>query len=633
MPKRQKLKPVTVDAAVAAVAFAGLDAARDGQSAVFVKSAVKPGAKTRAQSIYLVSANGKVRRLTQGPDDGQACLTPDGKTVLFTRKPGDDKPPQIHSIAVDGGEASPLVEFDGGPEAIQALPDGKHLSFLAATPDDKSTKARKEKGDDAREVLTDDKHKRVWVAPVNSGKPKACSPDDLSVWECDWLPDGKSAVVAYTQEPRLDAQFFQPQLGLLDRGTAKIKPIDAGLRFLGGPRVSPDGQTVALTANDTDAPHGDAWVVDIASGAALCLTRGIEATVILTEWTPDGSRVICGLAEGMGSRIVTVNPATPGEMEPLCDLPAPLMELASVAGDGSVYATLQGFDQPPELWRVGPEVKPKKLTRVNAKLGHLRLGKSELRTWKSTDGFEIEGIVTLPPSYRTGKPYPTVLVVHGGPAGRFSENFGLLPRQLLANAGYVVIMPNPRGSSGYGHDFVRANYGDWGGGDLRDLLAGVDMLIDEGIADPERLAIYGGSYGGYMAAWTVSQTDRFKAAVCQCGLSNLFSFNSQTDIQSFLQLYFGASPYEEPERYAQHSAMTFIKQVKTPTLFLHGEQDVRVPIPQSYEMFWGMKHFGIETEFVLYPREGHGILEPAHQRDLYGRIIDWLGKHLKGGRR
>jgi dipeptidyl aminopeptidase/acylaminoacyl peptidase len=161
-------------------------------------------------------------------------------------------------------------------------------------------------------------------------------------------------------------------------------------------------------------------------------------------------------------------------------------------------------------------------------------------------------------------------------------------------------------------------------------MGGLDLLIEQGIADPERLGIYGASYGGYMTAWTVTQTDRFQAAVCQCGITDLFSFHGQTDITPrFLEMYFRASPYDDPELYRAHSAMTHIKQVKTPTLFLHGEQDVRVPIPQSYEMYWGLRHVGVDTEFVIYPREGHGILETPHQRDMYTRIVEWFDRYLK----
>jgi dipeptidyl aminopeptidase/acylaminoacyl peptidase len=234
-----------------------------------------------------------------------------------------------------------------------------------------------------------------------------------------------------------------------------------------------------------------------------------------------------------------------------------------------------------------------------------------------------------PAGYRKGHPYPTILIIHGGPPGRFRSDLGLLPFQLLAAAGYVVLAPNPRGSSGYGEAFAKANFEDWGGGDYRDLMAGVDHLITLGVADPKRLGVWGGSYGGYMTAWVVSQTDRFRAAICQCGLTNLFSFNGQTDIPGFLQYYFGANPYDDPERFRARSALTFIQQVQTPTLFLHGEQDVRVPIAQSHEMYWGVRHMGVDTEFVIYPREGHGIAETPHQRDLYRRALEWFQQRLQ----
>jgi dipeptidyl aminopeptidase/acylaminoacyl peptidase len=307
------------------------------------------------------------------------------------------------------------------------------------------------------------------------------------------------------------------------------------------------------------------------------------------------------------------------------------VEALGIAPDSRrAYLLCQGPGQAPELYRCdlcGGAAR--RLTHLNAAAEKLALGRSEIIRWPSSDGLEIEGQVVYPPGYRKGRAYPAILIIHGGPPGRFRSDLGLLPFQLLAAAGYLVLAPNPRGSSGYGEDFAKANFEDWGGGDYRDLMAGVDHLIEQGLADPKRLGVWGASYGGYMTAWVVSQTDRFRAAICQCGLTNLFSFNGQTDIPSFLQYYLGASPYDDPERFRARSALTFIRQVRTPTLFLHGEQDVRVPIAQSYEMYWGVRHMGVDTEFVIYPREGHGIGETPHQRDLYGRALEWFKQRLK----
>ena len=639
MPKGKKTKrrPVTVKEALKVVALHDVRVSPDGELVAFVKSVVRKDEKTRGTSIWAAPAGGgKVRQLTQGPEDGQPRWAPDGRMLAFTRKTDKEKPPQVFLLPLDGGEPKKLTDLQTAPEALDFAPNGRRISFLAETPDDKKTKQRKETGDDARVFVTDEKPKRLWTASLKSGQAKARSPEDLAVWEYDWLPDGRLAAVIFTEEPRLDALYFRASVGICRTKQAKIERLEVPIHRPCWPRVSPDGKAIAVLAGGGDSPFADqAWVVDIESGETTCLTPDLPATVDGLEWLPDSSGLLLLVAEGLLTRLCTAKLDAPGELERVCQRLPAAIDGVQISEDGSsVFAVGQDFEQAGELWCADlASGEARKLTAENKAAGKLRLGRSSVIRWSSTEDFEIDGALTLPPGFRAGEPRPTILVVHGGPAGRFREDVGLLPRQLLANEGYVVLTPNPRGSRGYGQEFMIANFQDWGGGDFRDLMAGLDALIEQGIADPERLGIYGGSYGGYMTAWTVTQTDRFRAAVCQCGLTDLYCFHGQTDITpSFLEIYFGASPYEDPDRYRARSAMTHIGQAKTPTLFVHGEQDVRVPIAQSYEMYWGLKHVEVETEFVIYPREGHGIMETPHQRDLYGRVVKWFGKHLKDGK-
>ena len=239
-----------------------------------------------------------------------------------------------------------------------------------------------------------------------------------------------------------------------------------------------------------------------------------------------------------------------------------------------------------------------------------------------------------PVGFQAGKRYPTLVVAHGGPAGAYVNGFrlgGLEGGQVWAGKGWAVFYPNPRGSSNYGQKTLAANVNDWGGGDFKDIMTGVDALVARGIADPDKLAHIGWSYGGYMTAWTITQTTRFKAAMVGAGLTNMWSMYGTNDIPSVLIAYFGGIPNKQTlPLYLDRSAMTHIDKVTTPTLILHGANDERVPTGQAYELYRGLKDRGKATELVFYPREGHGIAEYYHQKDRMQRIYDWVTKYTLG---
>jgi dipeptidyl aminopeptidase/acylaminoacyl peptidase len=306
----------------------------------------------------------------------------------------------------------------------------------------------------------------------------------------------------------------------------------------------------------------------------------------------------------------------------------------SVSADGKMISYIH---QTPE---VAPEVfaspaaklEPKKLSDANKDFPKLTMGKTEVMTWKSKDGKEIEGLVTYPVNYVKGRKYPLILNIHGGPAGVFMQSFtaagSVYPLQAFAQAGYAVLRPNPRGSSGYGAAFRQANMNDWGFGDYEDDQAGVDKLIEMGVAHPDSLVICGWSYGGYMTSFTVTKTNRFKAASLGAPVTNLMSFNGTADIPSFIPDYFGGEFWDRMEVYQKHSAMFNIKNVKTPSQIIHGERDIRVPPAQGYEFYAALKRLGIPTEMVTYPRTPHGPQEPKFIQDIGERVISWFDNYL-----
>jgi dipeptidyl aminopeptidase/acylaminoacyl peptidase len=275
---------------------------------------------------------------------------------------------------------------------------------------------------------------------------------------------------------------------------------------------------------------------------------------------------------------------------------------------------------------------PVRVSRANLDLPSLPLGDTRAITWKARDGLPIEGLLTYPVGYQEGRKVPLVLIIHGGPAGVFTRTFlgrhGIYPYASFAARGYAVLRPNPRGSSGYGKKFRQANLNDWGGGDYQDLMAGVDHVIAMGVADPERLAVMGWSYGGYMTSWVIGHTKRFKAAAVGAGVTNLWSFTGTADIPGFLPDYFSGEPWENFAAYQKHSPMSYVKGVATPTLILHGESDVRVPTSQGYELYNALKRQDVPVKMVVYPRMPHGPREPKFVLDIMQRHLDWVQKYV-----
>jgi dipeptidyl aminopeptidase/acylaminoacyl peptidase len=294
---------------------------------------------------------------------------------------------------------------------------------------------------------------------------------------------------------------------------------------------------------------------------------------------------------------------------------------------------IQASDEPVEAFVTeSGSINPVRVSAANTDLPKQPIGETRVIHWKSKDGKDVEGLLTLPVNYDKSKRYPLVLNIHGGPAGAFGETFtgafGLYPIASFAARGWAVLRANPRGSTGYGLTFRSSNINDWGGGDFQDLMTGVDSVIQQGIADPDRLAVMGWSYGGYMTNWVITQTTRFKAAAAGAGLSNLISMWGTNDIPSTLDDYFEGTWYEQPERYVRMSPLAHIDKVTTPTLILHGEADIRVPTTQGYEMYSGLKRKGVPAEMVVYPRTPHGPTEPKFVLDIMRRHIEWVSKYI-----
>jgi dipeptidyl aminopeptidase/acylaminoacyl peptidase len=461
----------------------------------------------------------------------------------------------------------------------------------------------------------------------------------------DWSPDGTAIVFAYTPTGRAD-DWSRADLAVIEVPSGQFRPLVHTGRAELAPYYSPDGREVAYVASDdppTWAYDFAVYVVPTRGGAPRKLADSFDHRPELLGWSADGRRLVYRENRGTTTRLYTL---------PLEGKPVGIGPEEGVVAEASLNATrtalgfgYQTADRPVEahLARLD-HPDPMQVSRVNGDLPSHPLGRTEVIRWKSTDGTEIEGLLTYPVGYEPGRKCPLLLIIHGGPAGVFTCTFiaapavstsgfrhatSAYPVAAFAARGYAVLRCNVRGSSGYGRDFRHANHKDWGGGDSRDLMAGVDHLVAKGIADPDRLGVMGWSYGGFMTAWVLGQTQRFRAASVGAGVTDLVSFAGTADIPSFLPSYFGGEPWDRPEVYRAHSPIAHVKGVNTPTLIQHGEEDERVPIGQSYELYSALKRQGCPVEMVVYPRAHHAIQEPKLLRDAMRRNLDWFERHVR----
>ncbi|MBI3941683.1 MAG: S9 family peptidase, partial [Chloroflexi bacterium] len=375
-----------------------------------------------------------------------------------------------------------------------------------------------------------------------------------------------------------------------------------------------------------------------------CLTPEFQGSMSQVRWLPD-SRSVIGVAWLQGEQGIVHIPwgASPDVDIPSRKPPQILWQgrasfserstpsLSIAPGARTIAAVREGPSAPPEVWigTLEPNMPWRQVSHVQPPL-ESDPGRAESMSWISRDGLQVQGFLVYPPEYTPGRPYPLVTVVHGGPSSAHAARFYPIVdwAAYLAARGLVVFLPNPRGSVGWGVASTESNLGDMGGQDLQDILAGIDFLVSQGIADADQLGIAGWSYGGYMTAWAITQDQRFKAAVVGAGITDWRAFHSEADIPDWDEIFLLASPYLQPEVYERWSPINYVNSVQTPTLILHGEQDKIVPVGQATAFYRALKALGIETEMVIYPREGHPVLERPHLEDMLNRIVDWLHAHL-----
>lgn len=637
-------KVVTLDEIVTMKTVSQIALSPDGGTVAYVLSAVSKDGEHPAGQIYLVSADGtaeqKPRLFTTGTGmDGQPRWSPDGASLAFVSDREEAGKAQLYVIPLQGGEARRLTSERGAVADPRWSPDGTTLGYLATAADSEEQEQRKKDRDDAIVASEVFKRQRLWLVWSDGSESHPVSPEDTHVWFYTWSPDGNHIAAITSPTPEWNEMFRDVRLTIYpvapdgtarDLGPAPFADVDLVWSrdgehiFAGGGAAEDFPQTYlrrwSLVAEGRPEPH--------------TTLRDLPASPVTLRRPPDADEMVLLAWRDTHTPLYRVSPdGTRAE-----ELPIPVSghgsaSEVSVSADGRRIALVRADGtHADDVWVWDADRGLRQLTDVNPWLREKTLGQQTEIEWTSFDGQEIRGLLITPPGYQEGRRYPLVANVHGGPTWLWTDHLHLNWHDWgmwLALQGFVVLLPNPRGSAGRGNAFARANVGDIGGGDYRDVIAGVDYLIAQGMADESRMGTGGWSYGGTLTPWTLTRTDRFRCAVMGAGICNWVSFSGTCDIRIFGDALFGAELHRDATPLWERSALSRVANVRTPTLIVHGEADARVPVSQGREFYSALRHMGVPTEFVAYPREGHQVGERHHQRDLLTRVRDWFAHYLR----
>jgi len=650
----------------------------DGATVAYVQVTVNEKDNRYETSLFTVPASGAAppKRLTGGIRDNAPRWSPDGKRIVFVRAPEKDgkaQPPQLYLIDLSGGEAHAITSLPRGAGGPVWSPDGRTIAFTASTGQDGREGQEGRTKSDVTVVtravyrangtsgyVDPDHHTHIFTMPMDGTAPKQITDGEFDEREPVWSPDGATLYFTSTRvaEPYYEeagAELFSvPAAG---GAMTKVAAIEGNI---GSPSVSPDGRRIAFVGILRGKPirsysQPDLWVTDAAPGSTpknltadydfdiaggiggdQSAPRGQNRKPIV--WSPDGRKLAIVSAEHGSSNLKLVDAAT-GRVNPLTDTPQDIVAYSATADGNRFAATLSTQTMIGDVFLLdyspaSAEPHRRQLTHVNDGLfADLQQSEPEEIWYRSFDGKQIQGWILKPPNFNPAQKYPLILEIHGGPHGAYG-NVYTHEFQWMAAKGYVVLFTNPRGSTTYGQDFGNIIQFHYPGDDYKDLMAGVDDVVKRGYVDANRLGVTGGSGGGLLTNWTITQTQRFKAAVAQRDIADWYGFWFTADFTLFQPTWFRKAPWEDPQDFAARSPITHIASVTTPLMLINGDEDYRTPPADGGEMmFRALKYRKIPTVMVRFPRENHELSrsgEPKHRVERLQHIVGWMDQWLMG---
>lgn len=604
----------------------------DGTQVLYVASIRDLKENTQNTDIWKISvAGGAPVQLTRNPKSDQSPRwSPDGKRIAFLSDRSGKN--QIYLMDAAGGEPEALTGHKDGIISFAWSPDGRRMAFTALEPRAEEEEKQINERWLPRVVDQDLRYAALWVFDLETRKPAQITQGKLHVNTFDWSPDGAFIAFSAPTTPDLE-ESDTADVYVVPAGGGEIRRLSSFPSGDNNPRWSPDGKRIVFASRGnarSGAVNAHLYEIAAGGGPARDLTAGFDESPAFVAWSPDNGTVYFSAAAKTYRHLF----AAPGK--PVTTGPQVYSAFSFDRRCRNVAFIRESGSEPPEIFFAADLAfgQARRLTDINPQLRGIALGKQEVVRWRNSSGQEIEGILIKPVGYQEGRRYPLLLVIHGGPAGVDLDNFSLVksayPVQVFAGRGYAVLMPNYRGSTGYGEKWRQANVGSLGANEFDDINTGIDELIRRGLADPDRLGFMGWSYGGHMTYYAVTHSNRFKAASAGAGATNMVSMYAQTDLPGFYsKTYFGFPPWENFDFYIEHSSFYRVKDARTPILIQYGERDARVPLPQGLEFYRAMKELGVPCQLVVYPGQGHGITEPRYQKDLMQRNLDWFERWIR----